>query len=189
MDASLPKELSKQPFSLKDALNMGLSRSELKRLQEEGVVQKLARGLYAPMTEDWTEEDEFRAATTLVGEPSAICLFSALSFYHLTDLIPNQTWIMVPAHKRSQYENLRLFRCRDPRWKIGIKKENGYYITSIERTIVDSLRYQRLIGTNTATEALRQSVEEEKVKVQDLWEMSKHLKSLHRTRPYLEMLL
>lgn len=54
---------------------------------------------------------------------------------------------MVPHSKRSRHSELKLHRVRSPEWKVGIIKQKGYNITSIERTVVDTIHYRRIVGS------------------------------------------
>jgi predicted transcriptional regulator of viral defense system len=186
--ASLPLPLQDHPFSLNQALSQGLSRYALSQLVSEGAVEQLARGVYRASKDDVSEEDQFRIATLRVGIPSAICLVSALSHYGLTDAIPKKTWIMVPTSKRTHYRDVKVLRVRSPDWKIGIDVQDGYAITSLERTLVDAIHYRRLLGTQVAIEALRQSLEEKKTTLGKILDMAVKLKLDHRIRPYVEAL-
>jgi Recombinase len=77
------------------------------------------------------------------GQPSAICLISALPFYHLTDVIPKKTWVLGNANKITTQKDIRLWRRRNPNWNVGIKPIDGLAITSVDRT---SFGYRCLRG-------------------------------------------
>jgi predicted transcriptional regulator of viral defense system len=115
-------------------------------------------------------------------------LISALFQYGLTDTIPKKTWIMVPAIKRSQHSILKLQRIKDPRWNTGIVEQNGYCITSIERTVVEALCARNRIGTQIAIEALRKAVNSKKTSLAKIMSMAKQLDVIHRILPYIEAL-
>ena len=85
----------------------------------------------------------FQEACAYIGTPSAISLLSALSYYNLTDTIPNKIWLIVPISKRTRRRDLRLLRITNPHWDIGIDKKQGYWITSINRTLVDIFIYKK----------------------------------------------
>lgn len=184
----LPPELIEKPFTLSQAKRLGLSRYVLAKLIADGVVELIARGVYRASKEDLTEEDQYRVATLRVGERSSICLVSALSHYGLTDIIPKKTWIMVPVSKQTQYGDLKLLRTRNPSWRIGIVKCDGYSITTLERTIVDAICARARIGTQIATEALRKAVQSKKTTLGKIMEMAKELHVAHRIQPYIEAL-
>ena len=139
---------------------------------------------FMPSSLDYSEEYQFKVATLVVGAPSVICLISALSLYHLTDQIPKKTWIIVPNTKRMAIRGLRLLRQRDPKWDIGIVKQNGYCITSIERTLVESFCYSKIIGANTAIQALREALKKMTTGAK-VYAMAEKMGVLHRLLPYL----
>ncbi len=139
-----------------------------------------------PASLDYNEENQFKVATLIVGEPSAICLLSALSVYDLTDEIPRQTWVTVPQSKRTREKSLKILRQVDPQWDIGIHKRNGYAITSIERTIVEAFFYKRMLGSNVAVHALREAVRKKLTTPSKVLDMAKKLGVVHSLLPYLE---
>ncbi len=184
----LPSRLQHRPFTVKQAKQQGLSFYELGKLIASGVVEQVSRGIYRATADDLTEEDQFRTATLRVGKPSAICLISALAYYHLTDTIPKKTWIMVQANKRASDPSLKLFRARRPQWSIGIEKYDGYSITTIERTLVECLARRSRLGTQVGIEALRKAVSSRKTTLGKIVDLACQLGVTHRILPYVEAL-
>jgi predicted transcriptional regulator of viral defense system len=184
----IPVALQEAPFSITQAEQLGLSRHFLREMLRTGQIEKLARGIYRLCQPDYSEEDQFRAALLRVDKPSTICLISALSFHHLTDLIPNKIWIFVPQMKRTTYKDLKLIRISHPHWKTGIKTGDGYRITSLERTLVDAFTYKRYVGLETAVNALRKAIREQRTTTAKVLEMSISLDADARIRPYIEAL-
>lgn len=184
----LPHNLQNGLFSTQKAIKNGLHYKDLHHLTESQVITRLARGIYCESDHDLSEEDQAILATMIVGKPSAICLLSALSHHQLTDIIPKATWIMVPDTKRTQHAKLRVFRTTHPRWSVGIQKEIGYWVTDVDRTLVDCLTQKRLIGTQTAVEALRQAIKDQKTTLGKVLKMATRLKVEHRIITYIEAL-
>ena len=184
----LPRILQERLFTTQMALKNGLTKKDLRYLCENGTITRLARGVYQQADHDLSEIDYAVLATLIVGRPSALCLLSALSHHNLTDIIPKKTWVMVPAEKRTQHSVLRLFRTTQPRWNIGIQKETGYWVTTIERTLVDCLVQRRLLGAQTAVEALRGAIKDKKTTLSKVLDMSARLKVEHRIITYIEAL-
>jgi predicted transcriptional regulator of viral defense system len=182
----IPKALKNTIFTYQQALACGLDMNSLRVLVRQEDVEQLARGIYRMAGQDYNEVDQFKVATLLIGEPSAVCLISALAHYDLTDVITRKIWIMVPHSKRSRRPELKLHRVRSPDWKIGIVKHKGYNITGIERTLVDALYYQRIVGTTIGIEALRRAVRNKKTTLSKVMDMADQLKVLHRILPYIE---
>lgn len=184
----LPHNLKVGLFSTQQAIKNGLSYKNIRHLMENQVITRLARGIYCQSDHDLSEEDEATLATMIVGRPSAICLLSALSHHQLTDIIPKMTWIMVPDTKRTQHSTLRLFRTNHPLWTVGIQKETQYWVTDIERTIVDCLTQKRVIGTQTAIEALRQAIKDQRTTLDKVLKMAIRLKVENRIITTIEAL-
>ncbi|MBI4211562.1 MAG: type IV toxin-antitoxin system AbiEi family antitoxin domain-containing protein [Deltaproteobacteria bacterium] len=184
----IPTKLRRHLFTTQDALQDGLSKKDLMQLMQEGAITRLARGVYCPSAHDLSEEDQAILATLIVGRPSALCLLSALSYHHLTGIIPKKIWMMVPPEKRTQNIQLRSFRSTKPQWDIGIQKEKDYWVTDLERTLVDCLVQKRLIGPQTAIEALRQAIKEGTTTLDKVFKMAVRLKVDHRVIVYIEAL-
>lgn len=182
----LPKALQKGPFTYKQALASGLNLRAVRQLVADGQCYTIAKGVYMPTSVEYNEVNQFKAATLVVGEPSAICLVSALSVYGLTDVIPRKTWITVPAKKRTQISTLKVLRQSDPQWNIGIEKKDGYTITSLERTLVESFCYKNMIGSTVPIEALREAVRKKLTTPSKVLDMAKKMGVVHRILPYLE---
>jgi predicted transcriptional regulator of viral defense system len=185
----LPKQLENKAFSTQDAYSLGLTKYDLLKFVESGQISKISRGYYQHEEEpSLDEEGLFETASLRVGQPSSVCLVSALVHYGLTDLIGRQTWLMVPASRRRKYPDIRLIRVRSPQWEIGIEKRKKYWITNIERTLVECLSYKRLLGPNTGIEGIKRALSEKKSNLNSIYEMSKKLEVSHRILPYIEAL-
>ncbi len=185
--AKIPRSFKNRPFSTQEAAKAGITFYCLKKMVTDGTLRKVGRGLYQTGDADYSEEESFAAASAQIGRPNAVCLVSALAHYHLTDAIPKKVWLMVEAAKRTQHRNIRLLRTRNPQWKIGIEKKKQYWITSIERTLVDAILFRNLIGTNIAMEALRRAIKGS-VNLGRIADVAKELDVYHRVQPYLEAL-
>ncbi len=184
----LPLRLQGRPFTIKQAAQSGVSFYELGKLVASGAIEQVARGIYRSASNDFNDEEQFRIATLRVGKPSAICLISALAHYHLTDVIPKKTWIMVPSRKRTSDRALRIFRARTPHWNRGVEKFEGYAITTLERTLVDCLTHRTRLGTQVGIEALRRAISSKKTTLGKVMQMAKDLGVSHRILPYIEAL-
>jgi predicted transcriptional regulator of viral defense system len=73
-------------------------------------------------------------------------------------------------------------------WKIGIIKEDGYQVTSIERTLVDCLIHKKLIGSSVAIEAIKEALSSKKTKLADIIKVAKKMKVYHRIELIIEAL-
>ena len=186
MIKKLPKALQTGPFTYKQALVSGLNLRMVRQLVADEKCYTVAKGIYMPTCIEYNEINQFKVATLVVGQPSAICLVSALSVYGLTDIIPRKTWIAVPATKRTQISILKVLRQSDPQWNVGIEKKDGYMITSLERTLVESFCYKNMVGSTVPIEALREAFKKKLTTPSKVLDMAKKMKEVHRILPYLE---
>ncbi len=184
----IPRPLRKISFSSKQAEQHGVARYQLSRWLKDGSLERLERGVYRVPQADYNEYQQFQAAVLRVGEQSAICLLSALVYYHLTDLIPKETWLLVNKKKRTSQKGLKLIRMTDPQWKIGINKEDGFKITSLERTLVESLIYHRQMSKMIGIESLRTAINQKKTTLAKVADMAVRLNVFHRILPVIEVL-
>jgi predicted transcriptional regulator of viral defense system len=134
------------------------------------------------------QEKMYIVAALRCGPPSAICLLSALEHYHVTDVITQQVWVLVPASKRVISKDLKLVRSRNPQWDVGILKTKDYWITTIERSLVDCLLHRHLVGYQVALAALKQALAQKKVKLGQVYDVANSLGIAHRIRPVIEAL-
>lgn len=198
----IPLKLLGKPFSTKKAQSLGVSKSTLTRMVKSGVLERVNRGIYQIADailngqglgdspgDGYTDlEKSYISASIRCGKRSAVCLLSALEYYHLTDEIPAQVWMMVPESKRVVSKDLKIVRCRNPKWKIGIQKALDFQITTIERTLIDCLIHKKIVGHQVALAALKKAVSEKKVKLGNLYDMAKKMGVAHRVKPYIEVL-
>ncbi len=184
----LPKSLQGRPFTYSEASSCGLTQYSLRQLLVAESIERIERGIYQAAGVDLSEEELYRRAVKRTGEPSAVCLLSALSHYDLTDTIPKIVWLMVPAGKRTTSLNVKLYRARDPKWNIGIIKGQGYSITTIERTLVDSLTHKSLLASRVGLDALKRAIAEKRTTASKVMEMSVALGVQHRVLSYIEVL-
>jgi predicted transcriptional regulator of viral defense system len=183
------KKLPKGPFSYKKARSSGLSKHTLRKLVKKGQIERISRGVYQIAEhDDGSMENAYRAATLRCELPSCVCLLSALEYYNLTDQIAKKVWMLVPVSKRIRSRDLKLIRTREPKWNIGIQKTKYYWITSMERTLIDCLLQKRMVGSQVALAALKRAIAEKKVKLGELYDTAKLIGVEHRVKPYIEAL-
>lgn len=184
----LPKSLQSKTFTYSEACESGLTKYAIAKLIESGELERIERGLYRAVGEDLSDEELYRRAIKKVGEPAAVCLLSALSHYELTDIIAKQVWLMVPAEKRIKSSNIKLYRARDLKWRVGIDSHRGYKMTSLERTIIDSLTLKTIISPRVGLDALKRAIANKKTDVSKIIKVANALGVSHRIMPYLEAL-
>jgi predicted transcriptional regulator of viral defense system len=186
--SSLPKEIQKRPFTWNEAKELGVSWNDIQRQLKSGKIERISHGVYRVPADDLDEEEQFRIATLRIGEDSVVCLLSALAYYGLTDAIPRTVWLLVPAERHTRFSGVRLFRKRTPRLDVGIVLEDGYRITSLERTLAESLAEGKRIGVNTGVQALRKALSQKKTTLSKVMNSAIELGVSKKILPYIEAL-
>jgi predicted transcriptional regulator of viral defense system len=162
-------------FSSKEALLAGLNYHDLNVLEAEGEILKLDRGVYQKAGEESFETDSYGIALAHLGEPSVICLWSALSFHELTEQVPEKIWIYVPVEKYSHLSKVKVVRKRNPFWDIGIETIKGIRITDINRTLVDALYDKKHISEAESFKMVHAALKNKKTTFKKLFEMANNL--------------
>jgi predicted transcriptional regulator of viral defense system len=186
MANDLSKSLKNRLFSYGEAREAGVTRHELRMLLKNGLIEQPTRGVYKDVHAILDDAQLFVSASIRVGNPSAICLISALSYYGVTDEIPNKTWIMTPFEKRSRFADLRLFRARNPHWEVGIEQQDGFRITSLDRTLIDCLTHRSQVGSQLGIQALKTAILQKRTKLRDIAEMARQLGVFSRIKGIIE---
>ena len=182
----------KNLLTRKEILSEGVSLRWLQNWLNGGMIERVSRGVYrvvADVPEDRVFDQQFRNATKVVGYKSAVCLLSALEYYHLTDHITDKVWMMVPQEKKSRSRLVYLLRVKSPKWTVGIIRKEGFRITSIERTLVDSLIYSKRIDRPTAIKAVRLALKKKMTTLSNLGQMARNLGVRDRLNIIFETLI
>ncbi len=162
---------------------LGIPYHQLRRLEAENSIERIGWGLYRLADAEPTER--YSIASVCARVPSAIvCLLSALQVYEIGTQLPHQVWIAI-AHKARPpaiaTQRIQLVRFSGSAWSHGIQNMSfeGVQgrITTPSRTIVDCFRFERLIGREAAVEALKESVRDRKVTIDELARMLRVLPS------------
>ncbi len=150
-------------FDLKTAMKMtGASRTTIFNWVKKGKLNKAAPGLYVhPETKIEPEYEDFVAACDFFGKKSAVGGLTALFYYGLIEQVPHQIWMIVGPKQRSTITKYRPIRTKTNS-KIGIDIIHGFRITSIERTLIEALKFSTKIGLRTAIGAIRRAIKDGK---------------------------
>ena len=161
----------------------GIPYHQLRRLESEKYIERIGWGLYRFADADSTEL--YSIASVCARVPSAIvCLLSALQVYEIGTQLPHEVWIAIGHKARPPVlatQGVRLVRFSGAASIHGIADMSfegvPARITSPSRTIVDCFRFERLIGREAAVEALKESIQDGKVTIDELARMLRVLPS------------
>jgi predicted transcriptional regulator of viral defense system len=177
------KLVNKDAFSAKDALMAGLTYYELNKLVHAGTLIKEGRGVFIKKNSNSYSDysEHYAIALAQLGEPSALCLWSALVLHDLTEEAPPDIWVYVPYEKTTRL-NIRIIRKRNPYWHIGIEVFEGVRCTNIERTLVDAMADRKHFTEVQAYKMTMDAIRMKKTTFRKLYEMAKRLNVEKRLR-------
>ena len=147
----------------------GLSASTISRMEREGAVVRLARGLYQLPDASVDTHHTLAEAAKLVPK-GVICLTSALAFHELIDQVPAKVWIAIGPKEwlpRFQYPPVRFVRFTGMHLSTGVEHHviEGVEVPvfGVAKTIADLFRYRGTVGIGVALEGLRETLRKKKV--------------------------
>jgi predicted transcriptional regulator of viral defense system len=149
-------------FTLQDAALQGFSQASISRSVSRGEIIRLEQNLYRhPESKLDAQTQDFAVACAKFGPTSTIAGLSALFHYGLLEQAPQQVWIAVSPQTRTRLRKYRCLRTEAPA-NVGVSQMAYYRITTIERSLGESLRHSTKIGLDTAVRACRQAFKERK---------------------------
>jgi predicted transcriptional regulator of viral defense system len=170
------------------------ARMHLTRLYQHGKIQRVARGVYAPISTKTSESNTLAIASTKVPK-GVLCLISALHYYGLTTQVPWEVWLAIDKHSRKP--KITEFQVHFV-WYSPNMLNTGVTSVTIDgapvrifnpaKTIVDCFKYRHKIGMDVCLEALREGWRKRLFTMDDLWKFSKICRVTTVIRPYLETL-
>jgi predicted transcriptional regulator of viral defense system len=169
-----------------------LTPDQLPSLLRAGIVERIGRGLYRLAEVEPTEHYSLAMACARVPN-GIVCLLSALRVHGIGTQSPSAIWLGIPHKARAprlRGLRLRVVRFSGAAVSLGVQRASfegvAARITSPARTIVDCFRFERLVGLETAREALADGLRQRKVTVAELDRIDRVLPS-RRLRTALEL--
>lgn len=170
----------------------GISRSELRRLLREGIVERIDRGLYKLPGVVLTEKHSLAQASRLVPR-GVVCLLSALRFHELTTRNPPDVWVAIASdawRPKTSSLRIRLVHMAEPLLEHGVQTHDvggvEVRVTSAARTVADCFKFRNKIGIDVAVEALRDFTRSHRGGAQDLARFAKLCRVTRVMQPYLD---
>jgi len=179
----------------RDLKALSVSHSHLWHLTKAGKVERVGRGLYRAKGTQISEYESFLEIFKRVPQ-CVLCLSSALRFHELTTENPFEVWIAVERGAwtpQMEYPPLRVVHFSRPAFEFGIQTRSvaggKVRVYSPAKTVADCFKFRSRIGTETAVEALRRSIQEKRASVDELWRAAKVCRVANVIRPYMESLV
>lgn len=122
-------------FSLAQAREIGLRKTQIYRELKRGKLEKANWGVYRFIQFPASRFEEIHVAVLSAGQHAVVGFQSALYVYDLSDIIPDEIHLILPATSSRRRPGIRVH-------SIQIKPENvtqfeGLPITTVDKTIID----------------------------------------------------
>lgn len=150
-----------ETFRLAEAQSRGVSRRKLQRLQEDGAVERIGRGLYRRADAEPADYDLLEIAAK--APRATLCLVSALAWHELTDVIPAVHDIALPRRAWQPVVSgpVRWHKFDPATFEVGrdhVRLDGSAAMLGLydaPRTIIDVFRLRHAVGPDLAHEALK----------------------------------
>lgn len=193
-DRVLTLARSKGVLRARDLDPLGIARATLTRLEQQGQLRRVSRGLYVRADTEPSAHHTLAEVATRVPH-GVICLLSALQFHELTTQTPHEVWLAIGNKARkpsADWPPLRIVRFSERALHEGVERrviENvPVMITAPARAVVDCFKYRGEVGLDVAIEGLRDYLGSQQRDVDALWRAASLQRVARVLQPYLEAL-
>ncbi len=176
----------------RDLERAGVSRTQIRRLRERGVIERVGRGLYRNAGAAIDERNDLAEAARLVPG-GIVCLLSALRFHGLTTQNPFEVWLAIDRkawRPRPGHPPLRLIYLSGAALSEGVEEHDvqgvRVRVFSAAKTVADCFKFRNKIGTDVAVEALRDYRRVHPKGLEVVWRFAEIDRVRRVIRPYLE---
>ncbi|WP_037375880.1 type IV toxin-antitoxin system AbiEi family antitoxin domain-containing protein [Sedimenticola selenatireducens] len=179
----------------RDMDRLCLPRSYLNRLANQGVIEKIGRGLY-----QWPEKDlgRFHSLVEVAKQAprSVVALLSALSFHDLTTQNPSKIWLAIDRkawRPEISYPPVRFVTMSGEALRAGVESHDiggvEIKVFTPAKTVADCFKYRNKIGLDVDLEALREGWSGRKFTMDELMRYAEICRVKKVIQPYLESLV
>lgn len=177
-----------------DAITAGIQPRTLYWMRDEGLLERLSRGVYHLSSSPLPPQPDVAAVARRVPR-AVLCLVSALDFHEVGTEVPAEVQIALPRGikaPRIDYPRVRVFHMSDASFEAGVEvTEIGgtpLKVFGVAKTVADCVKYRNRVGLNVAVEALREVIRERRATPGEIMEFAKIDRVAAIVRPYLETL-
>ncbi|MFT4276631.1 MAG: type IV toxin-antitoxin system AbiEi family antitoxin domain-containing protein [Rhodopseudomonas sp.] len=179
---------------LAELRNAGVTAATMSRMERNGEVIRLARGLYQLADAPLDANHSLAEAAKRVPK-GVVCLVSALAFHGLTDQLPKQVWLAIGRKDWSPKPDstpIRIVRFTESLLSENVETQIvegvSVKVFGIAKTIADCFRYRNKIGLSVAIEGLQEALRQRKSTPAEMARQAEKGGVATVIRPYLEAL-
>lgn len=179
---------------LRDLMDIGVTAATVGRMESDGEVIRLARGLYQLPYDELSSNHSLAEAAKRYPK-CVICLVSALAFHEITDQLSRNIWMAIgrndwtPKPKDMQIRALR-FSAQLLTESVETHMIEGVSVKvfGVAKTVADCFRHRGKIGLPIAIEGLQEALRQRKATPGEIFRAAKSGRVGSVMRPYLEAL-
>lgn len=179
---------------LAELRSAGVTAATVSRMERDGEVIRLSRGLYqlpdAPL--DVSHSLAEAAKRTPKG---VVCLVSALAFHGLTDQLPRRVWMAIGKKDwtpKSDGVPIRVIRFTESLLADGVETHMiegvPVKVFGVAKTVADCFRHRNKVGLSVAIEGLQEALRQRKATPAEIARQAERRGVSTVIRPYLEAL-
>lgn len=179
----------------RDLETVGLTRSQIKRLVDEGRIERIARGLYRDPDHAPSQHEQLAEVARRVPG-GIVCLLSALRFHELTTQNPYEVWLAIDQkawRPAFNYPPIRLMYMSGQALTSYVR-EHDVHGTRVRvfdpaKTVADCFKFRNKIGVEVAVEALREYRRSRPGELEEVWRAAEVDRVTRVIQPYLDATL
>ncbi|MFQ5463188.1 MAG: type IV toxin-antitoxin system AbiEi family antitoxin domain-containing protein [Phycisphaerae bacterium] len=177
---------------VRDVRARGLHPEHLRRLVADGLIERIARGVYVAVESEPTPNHSLAYVARRVPH-GVVCLLTALRFHEIGTQSPFEVWLAIDRRARKPdllAPKLRVARFSGAALTAGVERHQiegvDVSVYSAAKTVADCFKYRNKIGLDVALEALREGLQARRFTRDELWVHAKVCRVASIMRPYLE---
>ena len=179
---------------LSELRHAGVTAATISRMEKDGDIARLARGLYQLPDAQLDAHHSLAEAAKRVPK-GVVCLVSALAFHGLTDQLPPRVWLAIGNKDWSPKADRPPLRI--VRFTAALLTDNvethviegvPVKIFGIAKTITDCFRHRRTVGLTVAIEGLQEALRHRRTTPAEIVRHAERGGIGTVVRPYLEAL-
>ena len=179
-------------ITTKEAENKGISRMNLKKMTDEGMIQRIEHGIY--ITNKFIYDEYY-----IFDIKHSNIIFSyntALYLQGMTERTPSKMDVTVRRNTSlsSYKEIINIHRVSDNIFNLGkIKIKTTYRNTvtayNLERTVCDIINNKSTMDIETANKAIRKCIKSKSFNPNKMFEYAKKMKIYEKVKNYMEAII
>lgn len=180
---------------LREFNEAGITAATVSRLERDGAVVRLARGLYQLADADLDQQHSLAEVAKLIPK-GVVCLTSALAFHGLSDQLPARVWMALGKKEwrpRIASPPVRIVRFPPELLAAGVEDHviEGVQVPifGVAKTIADLFRYRRTVGEPVVIEALREALRQRKATPAEIARFAEQGRVWKIMQPYMTTLV